>query len=94
LREIAASVVRADLSSFDENEILRSFAGPSSWEDLPPSVDDELPPAADAEAELPPAADADVDDELPPAADGDDLADAAEPLTPTASVDQQVSAER
>ena len=96
LREIAASVVRADLSKFDENEILRSFAGPSSWEDLPPSVDDELPPAADAEAELPPAADA--DDELPPAADGDsageESADTEEALPPTASVDQQVSAER
>jgi DNA-directed RNA polymerase subunit omega len=61
LREIAAGVVRADFSRFDENEIMHTFAGPrSSSMNLPPEAD-ELPPAAD---ELPPAA-----DELPPAAD-------------------------
>jgi DNA-directed RNA polymerase subunit omega len=56
LREIAAGRVHADLSSFDENESLRSFAGPASREDLPPAADeDDLPPAADDD--LPPAAD-------------------------------------
>jgi DNA-directed RNA polymerase subunit omega len=66
LREIAADVVRADLSQFDENESLTTFAGPAANEALPPALD-ALPPAADDE--LPPAA----DDELPPAAD-DELA--------------------
>jgi DNA-directed RNA polymerase subunit omega len=33
LREVAAGMVRADLKDFDENEILRSFAGPLSQED-------------------------------------------------------------
>ena len=82
LREIAAGVVRADFSRFDENEIMHGFAGPrSGTTDLPPEAD-ELPPAAD---ELPPAADeialsADelssvtdfppaADEALPPAAD-------------------------
>lgn len=64
LREVAAGMVKADLTDFDENEILNSFAGPLSHEDLPPPADaDELPPAADDD--LPPEA----DDDLPPAAD-------------------------
>ena len=46
LREIAAGVVRADLSAFDENENLSGFAGPLSREDLPPAADDDLPPEA------------------------------------------------
>ncbi|RME27086.1 MAG: DNA-directed RNA polymerase subunit omega [Deltaproteobacteria bacterium] len=62
LREIAAGAVRADLSEFDENENLRSFAGPTTHADLPPVADDDLPPAADDD--LPPAA----DDDLPPEA--------------------------
>ena len=56
LREIAAGRVSVDLSGFDENETLRTFAGPVSREDLPPSADGDLPPSAD-------------DDDLPPAAD-------------------------
>jgi DNA-directed RNA polymerase subunit omega len=56
LREIAAGRVSVDLSAFDENETLRSFAGPVSREDLPPSADgDDLPPSADDD--LPPSAD-------------------------------------
>ncbi len=66
LREIAAGVIRADMSQFDVNEGLRGFAGPMSREDLPPAAEDELPPAADDDFDLPPAAD---DDELPPEAD-------------------------
>jgi DNA-directed RNA polymerase subunit omega len=62
LREIAAGVVRADYTHFDQNEILRTFAGPAHEEDLPPDAEDALPPAADDS--LPPAA----DDELPPEA--------------------------
>lgn len=62
LREVAAGAVKADLSSFDENEHLRSFAGPTTHADLPPVADDDLPPAADDD--LPPAA----DDDLPPEA--------------------------
>ncbi len=54
LREIAAGRVRADLSSFDENESLRSFAGPTSHADLPPAAADDLPPEADED--LPPEA--------------------------------------
>lgn len=46
LREIAAGLVNVDLRDFDENENLRGFAGPLSREDLPPSIDDELPPEA------------------------------------------------
>jgi DNA-directed RNA polymerase subunit omega len=79
LREIAAGKVQVDMSRFDENENLRSIAGPTSRADLPVSMDD-LPPEADAPVEvasadvLPPAADDDIDlppvaDELPPAAD-------------------------
>ena len=68
LREIAAGAVMVDLSSFDENENLRSFAGPMSREDLPPAADDDLPPAADDDDfGLPPAAD--ELDALPPAAE-------------------------
>ena len=78
LREIAADMVRADLSQFDENESLRTFAGPTTHEELPPAMDD-LPPAADDD--LPPAADDDLppaaDDDLPPAAD-DELSLAVE----------------
>lgn len=55
LREIAANRVRADLSRFDENESLGTFAGPASRADLPPAADSDLPPAADDD--LPPAAD-------------------------------------
>ncbi len=54
LREIAAGRVFADLSSFDENESLRSFAGPTSHADLPPVAADDLPPEADED--LPPEA--------------------------------------
>ena len=66
LREIAAGVVRADLSNFDENAAVRTFAGPASQDELPPAAADELPPAAD-DFDLPPAADEEFD--LPPAAD-------------------------
>jgi len=69
LREIAASKVGVDLSLFDENEALHTFAGPMSREDLPPMDGDQLPPAADDDFDLPPAADDDFD--LPPAADDD-----------------------
>lgn len=65
LREVAAGAVRVNTSRFDVNEGLRTFAGPSSREDLPPPAEDDLPPAADDD--LPPAA----DDDLPPAADED-----------------------
>lgn len=69
LREIAAGAVRADMSRYDENEIMHGFAGPASASELPPEAD-ELPPAAD---DLPPAID-DLDalsalDDLPPVAD-------------------------
>jgi len=81
LREIAAGAVSVDMSAFDENENLRTFAGPRNRADLPleadalPPAADELPPAADA---LPPVADAlplsagevpPVADDLPPTAD-------------------------
>lgn len=69
LREIAASKVGVDLSLFDENEALHTFAGPMSREDLPPVDSDQLPPAADDDFDLPPAADDDF--ALPPAADDD-----------------------
>jgi DNA-directed RNA polymerase subunit omega len=62
LREIAAGRVTTDASRFDVNEALRTFAGPSSREDLPPAAEDDLPPAADDD--LPPSA----DDDLPPMA--------------------------
>ena len=71
LREIAAGAVSVDMSEFDENEHLRSFAGPSNRADLPLEAD-ALPPAAD---ELPPSA-----DELPPVAD--DLPPAADDIAP------------
>ena len=64
LREIAARVVLADLSDFDENEILNTMDAVGVDDALPPALDDELPPAADGD--LPPSA----DEELPPAADG------------------------
>jgi len=73
LREIAANVVQADMSDFDENEVLNSFNA-ASQDALPPAMDDALPPAADdllppeADDALPPAAD-DEDDILPPPAD-------------------------
>lgn len=54
LREIASGRVSVDLSDFDENESLRTFAGPTSHADLPPAADDDLPPSADDE--LPPEA--------------------------------------
>ena len=74
LREIAAGVVQADLSAFDENESVDAYGGlatgdlpPEADADLPPAADDDLPPPAKAAAvkDLPPAA----DDELPPPAD-------------------------
>lgn len=55
LREVAAGKVRADLSRFDRDEFLRTFAGPASRADLPPAADADLPPAADDD--LPPEAD-------------------------------------
>ena len=73
LREIAANVVQADMSDFDENEVLNSFNA-ASQDALPPAMDDALPPAADdllppeADDALAPAAD-DEDDILPPPAD-------------------------
>ncbi len=70
LREIAASKVGVDLSLFDENEAIHTFAGPVSREDLPPSDGGQLPPSAD-DLGLPPAADDDFG--LPPAADDFDL---------------------
>ncbi len=55
LREIAASHVKPDFSSFDENENLkREAAERQGAQPLPPSVDDLLEPAED----LPPTADA------------------------------------
>ncbi len=78
LREIAARRVGVDLSQFDENEALHTFAGPVSREDLPPVDGDQLPPAADDDFDLPPVADDDFD--LPPGADDydDDLPPAAD----------------
>ena len=79
LREIAANVVQADMSDFDENEVLHTLAAAGAEDALPPAMDDALPPAADddlppvADDDLPPVAD-DVDDMLPPPADsGDEL---------------------
>ena len=64
-REIAANVVQADMSDFDENEVLNTFAA-TAEDGLPPAMDDALLyPAADDD--LPPAA----DEDLPPAADDD-----------------------
>ena len=79
LREIAANVVQADMSDFDENEVLHTLAAAGAEDALPPAMDDALPPAADddlppvADDDLPPVAD-DEDDILPPPADlGDEL---------------------
>lgn len=52
LREIAAGVVVADLSEFDENILLNFGAGRAprhipAPEQLPPEVDSDLPPEAD-----------------------------------------------
>ncbi len=66
LREIAANVVQADMSDFDENEVFHTMAAAGD-DSLPPPLDDALPPAADDE--LPPAADDDLP--LPPPADAD-----------------------
>ena len=63
LREIAANVVQADMTEFDENEAIQAMAPATT--DLPPAMDDALPPAADDD--LPPPA----DDGLPPAMDDD-----------------------
>lgn len=68
LREIAANVVQADMTDFDENEVLHAMEAGNVADSLPPALDDELPPAADDE--LPPAADDDLP--LPPPADGGD----------------------
>lgn len=48
LREIAASKVRADLSEFDENMLLETEHGLGATLDaeLPPEIDDDLPPEA------------------------------------------------
>ena len=87
LREIAANVVQADMSDFDENEVLNTFAVTAEG-GLPPAMDDARPPAADDD--LPPAADDDLppaaDDDLPPAAD-DDL------LPPPADAGDELAAE-
>lgn len=53
LREIAAGSIRADITSFDENEQARVQQHKPS--DLPPSVDELLPPSAD-DLDLPPEA--------------------------------------
>jgi len=71
LREIAANVVQADMTDFDENEALHTMV-PAVDDGLPPSMDDALPPPADDE--LPPAADDDLP--LPPPADGELAVDA------------------
>ncbi len=47
LREIAAGKVLPDLSDFNENEAMPT-AGPASMA-LPPSVEEDLPPEADAQ---------------------------------------------
>ena len=65
LREIAANVVQADMSDFDENEMIEVAS--DVGRDLPPALDDALPPAADDA--LPPAADDDLP--LPPPADAE-----------------------
>jgi len=78
LREIAAGVVRADMTAFDEDENLRAYTSGGAEEDLPPAAEGEdlLPPEADA---LPPEPDAlppeaDSSDDLPPAADDEAVA--------------------
>ena len=67
LREIAANVVQADMTDFDENEVLHSMAAAGAEDALPPALDDALPPAADDD--LPPSADDDLP--LPPPADAE-----------------------
>ena len=84
LREIAANVVQADMSDFDENEVLHTFAATAGSGGLPPALDDALPPAADDD--LPPVA----DDDLPPVADVDDEDDA---LPPPADAGDELAAE-
>jgi DNA-directed RNA polymerase subunit omega len=70
LREIAADVVQADMTDFDENEAIHAMQAGNVEDSLPPALDDELPPAADDE--LPPAADDALP--LPPPADaGEEL---------------------
>ena len=80
LREIAAGMVRADLSGFDEEAHLKAYRAPSAEDDLPPPADsdDLLPPSADGD--LPPEADAlpPEADAQPPAADGNDHPPAAD----------------
>jgi DNA-directed RNA polymerase subunit omega len=88
LREIAAGMVRADLSGFDEEAHLKAYRAPSAEDDLPPPADsdDLLPPSADgdlppeADGDLPPEADAlpPEADAQPPAADGNDHPPAAD----------------
>ncbi|MCP4807238.1 MAG: DNA-directed RNA polymerase subunit omega [Proteobacteria bacterium] len=48
LREIAAAKVKADLSEFDENMLLETEHGLGATVDaeLPPEIDDDLPPEA------------------------------------------------
>ena len=49
LREVAAGVVRADVSAFNDNEFVDGFAGPLRAvvdAGLPPAADDALPPDA------------------------------------------------
>ena len=84
LREIAANVVQADMSEFDENEVLHAFAAAGAEDALPPALDDALPPAADDD--LPPVA----DDDLPPAIDGDEEDEA---LPPPADLGDELAAE-
>jgi len=70
LREIAANVVQADMTDFDDNELFHVMQAGNVEDSLPPALDDELPPAADDE--LPPAADDELP--LPPPADaGEEL---------------------
>jgi DNA-directed RNA polymerase subunit omega len=86
LREIAANVVQADMSDFDENEVLHSLAAAAAGAEdaLPPALDDDLPPAVDGDL-LPPAA----DDDLPPAADDGGMDD----LPPPADAGGELAAE-
>jgi DNA-directed RNA polymerase subunit omega len=46
LREIAAGEVVADLSDFDENELLERAGALRDSDPLPPEADEELPPEA------------------------------------------------
>ena len=51
LREIAAGAVLPDLTDFDENLLLHGMRmrtpAPGSMDQLPPEIDDDLPPEAD-----------------------------------------------